>query len=111
MSETTKKPPETFVEITLDGNKISAPEGSTILDVCKQANIDTPTLCWAENLTPVNVCRVCVVEVEDSRALVPSCSRPIEEGMVVSTESERVNTSRRMVLELLASSVELDRAD
>ena len=44
MSETTKKPPETFVEITLDGNKISAPEGSTILDVCKQANIDTPTL-------------------------------------------------------------------
>ena len=111
MSETTKNPPETFVEITLDGNKISAPEGSTILDVCKQANIDTPTLCWAENLTPVNVCRVCVVEVEDSRALVPSCSRPIEEGMVVSTESERVNTSRRMVLELLASSVELDRAD
>ena len=111
MNETTKTSSETIVEISLDGEKISALEGSTILDVCKQANIDTPTLCWAENLTPVNVCRVCVVEVEGSRALVPSCSRPIEEGMVVSTKSEKVNTSRRMVLELLASSVELDRAD
>ena len=111
MSETTEKPSETLVEITLNDKKISAPEGSTILDACKQADIDTPTLCWAENLTPVNVCRVCVVEVEGSRALVPSCSRPIEEGMVISTDSERVNTSRRMVLELLASSVELDRAD
>ena len=111
MSEPTKKPSETLVEITLNDKKISAPEGFTILDACKQADIDTPTLCWAENLTPVNVCRVCVVEVEGSRALVPSCSRPIEEGMVISTDSERVNTSRRMVLELLASSVELDRAD
>jgi len=111
MSATTKKPSETLVEITLNDKKISAPEGSTILDACKQADIDTPTLCWAENLTPVNACRVCVVEVEGSRALVPSCSRPIEEGMVISTDSERVNTSRRMVLELLASSVELDRAD
>ncbi|MBH01796.1 MAG: Fe-S-binding domain-containing protein, partial [Acidimicrobiaceae bacterium] len=90
MSETTKKYSETLVEITLDDKKISAPEGSTILDACKQANIDTPTLCWAENLTPVNVCRVCVVEVEGSRALVPSCSRPVEEGMVISTNSERV---------------------
>lgn len=111
MNETTKTPSETLVEISLNDKKISAPAGSTILDVCKQADIETPTLCWAENLTPVNACRVCVVEVEGSRALVPSCSRPIEEGMVVSTDSERVNTSRRMVLELLASSVELDRAD
>ena len=74
MNETTITPSETIVEISLDGEKISALEGSTILDVCKQANIDTPTLCWAENLTPVNVCRVCVVEVEGSRALVPSLS-------------------------------------
>ena len=111
MSKPEENKPETLVEITIDDEKISVNEGSTILDACKQANIDTPTLCWAENLTPVNVCRVCVVEVEGSRTLVPSCSRPIEEGMVVSTKSDRVNTSRRMVLELLASSVEMDRAD
>jgi NADP-reducing hydrogenase subunit HndD len=59
----------------------------------------------------VNVCRVCVVEVEGSRVLVPACSRPVEPGMVVHTDSRRVRTSRRMVLELLASSVDLDRAD
>ena len=101
----------TMVEATIDGATVRVPEGSTILDACRRQGIDTPTLCWAENLTPVNVCRVCVVEVEGSRVLVPSCSRPVEDGMVVSTDSERVRTSRRMVYELLASSVEMDRAD
>ena len=72
-----------MVEFTLDGDAVKVPEGSTILDACRREGIDTPTLCWAENLTPVNVCRVCVVEVEGSRVLVPSCSRPVEEGMVV----------------------------
>ena len=91
--------------------RYGCPKGSTILDACRREGVDTPTLCWAENLTPVNVCRVCVVEVEGSRVLVPSCSRPVEEGMAVSTDSERVRTSRRMVYELLASSVEMDRAD
>jgi len=103
--------PTTLVEITLDGEAVRVPKGSTILDACRREGIDTPTLCWAENLTPVNVCRVCVVEVEGSRVLVPSCSRPVEDGMVIATDSERVRTSRRMVYELLASSVEMDRAD
>jgi len=103
--------PTTLVEITLDGGAVRVPKGSTILDACRREGIDTPTLCWAENLTPVNVCRVCVVEVEGSRVLVPSCSRPVEDGMVIATDSERVRTSRRMVYELLASSVEMDRAD
>ena len=100
-----------MVEFTLDDKEVKVPEGSTILDACRREGIDTPTLCWAENLTPVNVCRVCVVEVEGSRVLVPSCSRPVEEGMVVATDTDRVRTSRRMVYELLASSVEMDRAD
>ena len=103
--------PRRLVELTIDGGTVRVPEGSTILDACRQEGIDTPTLCWAENLTPVNVCRVCVVEVENSRVLVPSCSRAAEDGMVVATDSERVRTSRKMVYELLASSVDLDRAD
>ena len=82
--------PRSLVELTIDGNVVKVPEGSTILDACRREDIDTPTLCWASNLTPVNVCRVCVVEVEGSRVLVPSCSRPVEPGMVVSTDSERV---------------------
>ena len=103
--------PRRLVEFTIDDRTDRVPEGSTILDACHQEGIDTPTLCWAENLTPVNVCRVCVVEVENSRVLVPSCSRAAEDGMVVATDSERVRTSRKMVYELLASSVDLDRAD
>ena len=82
-------------------------EGSTILDACRQLGIDTPTLCYGETLEPANVCRVCVVELEGSRVLVPACSRKAEDGMKVQTDSERVRLSRRLVLELLASSVDL----
>jgi len=101
---------ETAVTIKVDGADVSVPEGATILDACTTAGIDTPTICYAPNLSPVNVCRVCVVEVEGSRALVPSCSRPAEEGMVVSTDNERVNHSRKMVLEFLSTGVDLSQA-
>ena len=102
--------PAHTVEVTIDGQKVAVPEGATLLDACKAAAIETPTLCWAENLTPVNVCRVCVVELEGSRTLVPSCSRKAEAGMVVRTDSERVRVSRKLVLELLGSSVDLSLA-
>ncbi len=98
------------IEITIDGRAVSVPEGSTLLEACRDQGIDTPTLCFLENLTPVNACRVCVVEVEGSRALVPACSRLAEPGMKVKTDSERVRLSRRMVLEFLASSVDLSTA-
>lgn len=103
--------PKKMVELTVDGTAVRVMEGSTILDACKRAGIETPTLCYGETLTPVNVCRVCVVELEGARTLVPACSRKAEEGMVVHTDSERVRTSRRLVLELLASSVDLSLAD
>jgi len=99
------------VQLTIDGLTVSVEEGSTILDACRKLEIRTPTLCYADTLTPVNVCRVCVVEVEGSRVLVPSCSRKVEQGMAVHTDSPRVRTSRRLVLELLGSSVDLSRAD
>ena len=102
--------PKRLVEVTVDGEAVRVTEGSTILDACKRLGISTPTLCYADTLTPVNVCRVCVVEVEGARTLVPSCSRRVEPGMVVHTDSPRVRTSRRMVLELLDSSVDLSLA-
>jgi predicted molibdopterin-dependent oxidoreductase YjgC len=101
---------EKMIELTIDGKKISIPEGSTLLDATRAAGIDTPTLCFLETLTPVNVCRSCVVELAGSRALVPACSRKAEPGMVVSTDSERVRLSRRLVLEFLASSVDVSTA-
>jgi predicted molibdopterin-dependent oxidoreductase YjgC len=98
------------VEIEIDGRTVSVSENSTILDATRQLGIDTPTLCFLENLTPVNVCRVCVVELEGSRMLVPACSRKVEPGMKIKTDSERVRLSRRLVLEFLASSVDVSTA-
>jgi predicted molibdopterin-dependent oxidoreductase YjgC len=99
--------PARQVEIEIDGRRISVPEDHTILDAARKLGIDTPTLCFLENLTPVNVCRVCVVELEGSRVLVPACSRKVEPGMRIKTDSERVRLSRRLVLEFLASSVDV----
>jgi predicted molibdopterin-dependent oxidoreductase YjgC len=101
------EPPRRLLDLTIDGRPFRVPEGTTILDACRAAGVDTPTLCYLETLSPVNVCRVCVVEVEGSRALVPACSRKVEAGMAVGTHTERVRHSRRMVLEFLASSVDL----
>jgi len=106
--------PLTFVravDLKIDGKDVRVPEGTTLLQACKSVGIETPTLCYLENLTPVNVCRVCVVEVEGSRVLVPACSRPAEAGMVVHTDSDRVRHSRKLVFELLGSSVDLSTAD
>ena len=101
-------PPD--VELTIDGRSVTVPAGTTILGACRTLGIDTPTLCYAENLTPVNVCRVCVVEVAGSRVLAPACSRKVEAGMEVQTDTERVRTSRKVVLEFLGSSVDVSLA-
>ena len=99
--------PRRRVRVTIDGRQVSVPEGSTLLQATREAGIDTPTLCFLETLTPVNVCRICVVELEGSRTLVPACSRKAEDGMVIRTNSERVRLSRRLILEFLASSVDV----
>ena len=95
------------VELQLNGETVSAREGMTILQVAQQQRIEIPTLCWERTLTPVNACRACVVELKGSRVLVPACARKVEPGMEIETHSERVNHSRKMVLEFLASSVDL----
>jgi NADP-reducing hydrogenase subunit HndD len=107
MAAVPKPMPRPLIEIKVDGETVSVPEGATILDALRRCGVDTPTLCYLENLAPVNVCRVCVVEVEGSRALVPACSRKAESGMVVRTDTERVRHSRKLIFELLASSVDL----
>jgi predicted molibdopterin-dependent oxidoreductase YjgC len=98
------------VHATIDGVAVTVPEGTTILQAAGVVGVTIPTLCFLDNLAPVNVCRLCMVEVEGARTLVPACSRVLDEGMVVRTHTDRVAKSRRMVLELLASAVDLDRA-
>jgi predicted molibdopterin-dependent oxidoreductase YjgC len=99
--------PRRMIELEVDGELVRVFEGATILDACKRLGIDTPTLCYGETLQPANVCRVCVVELEGARVLAPACSRKAEAGMKVRTDSERVRLSRKVVMELLASSVDL----
>ncbi len=108
--EAPARPARRQFEIAIDGNIVQVAEGSTILDAARAVGIDIPTLCFLESLTPVNACRVCVVELEGSRTLVPACSRKVEAGMKIRTDSERVRLSRRLVLEFLASSVDVSTA-
>jgi predicted molibdopterin-dependent oxidoreductase YjgC len=98
------------VAVEVDGQPVEVEQGATLLDACRAAGREVPTLCFLETLTPVNVCRLCVVEVEGARVLAPACSRQAEAGMKVKTESERVRLSRKLVLELLSSSVDLSTA-
>jgi predicted molibdopterin-dependent oxidoreductase YjgC len=103
-------PPPPAVAVTIDGRAVETPAGTTILEACRGAGVDIPTLCYLETLTPVNACRLCVVEVEGARVLAPACSRKVETGMSILTRSSRVDLSRKVVLELLASSVDLSTA-
>ncbi len=101
---------EVSVAVTIDGVGVEVAAGTTLRVAAESTGVTIPTLCWAADLTPVSACRLCVVEVAGERTLVPACSRQVEPGMVVHTDSERVRRSRRLVLELLASSVTLDQA-
>jgi predicted molibdopterin-dependent oxidoreductase YjgC len=108
----TEKPSRDFrmLTIRLNGQEVEAPEGATLLDACRSQGIDIPTLCFLDGMRPIGACRLCVVEVEGSRPLVPACARQVEAGMVVATETERVGLSRRLLLEMLAASVDLTRS-
>ena len=110
MSAIPVSPPRRLLEAEVDGVSVRIPEGSTILDACRAEGIDTPTMCYADNLTPINACRVCVVEVEGARTLVPACSRAVEAGMKIRTDTDRVRHSRRLVMEFLGSSVDTSLA-
>ena len=99
------------MKIELNGAEQTVADGETLLDVCRAAGVDVPTLCYGPTLTPRNACRVCMVEVEGSRVLVPACSRKAEDAMVVHTDTDRTRHARRMVLEFLGSTADLSISD
>lgn len=92
-----------MINLTINGQKISAPAGTTILEAAKQNGIYIPTLCYDEAVEVYGACGLCVVEAEGIPKLLRSCSAKISEGMVVNTESERVVKSRKIAMELLMS--------
>ncbi|MCD6358482.1 MAG: (2Fe-2S)-binding protein [Dehalococcoidia bacterium] len=92
-----------MVTLSIDGRQVRAQAGSTILEVAREKGIDIPTLCYHEGLEPYGACRLCMVEITKNgySKLVASCLYPIEEGLVVKTDTERVINVRRTVMELL----------
>jgi len=87
--------------LVIDGVQVSARGGQTVLEVARENNISIPTLCHLDGLTDVGACRLCVVEVKNSPKLSPSCVLKVEEGMEVTTASERLKRYRKTILELL----------
>ena len=73
------------IHLTIDGKKVVVPEGTTILQAARQANIDIPTLCFLKEINEVGDCRMCITEVEGRRGFATSCIQKVEEGMVVHT--------------------------
>src|SRR5512139_1469142 len=91
----------TLVTLTIDGQTVTVPEGTTIWEAARQLGIDIPVLCHDPRLDPVAVCRVCAVDVKGARVAQAACIRQVEAGMEVQTHSERIERSRKMLAELL----------
>ena len=94
--------------LTIDGKEVTVRQGVTLYWACKKAGVEIPHLCYGEDLPPMSSCRLCVVEVEGMRNLAVSCSHPAADGMVVHTDSERVQRARRFNLELILSDHTVD---
>src|ERR1700724_3622554 len=97
----TLTPPE-MIDINIDGQPLRVPAGTTVFDAARMNGINIPTLCHLQNQTPVGVCRLCVVDT-GARVLAASCVRPVEPGMKVVTNSEKVLAARKTLLELMMS--------
>ena len=90
-------------ELTINNIPVSVDDGATVLQACRQAGINIPTMCYLEGVQCLGACRVCLVEIEGARTLMASCSTPANDGMVVHTNTRRVRDARRTVVELLLS--------
>lgn len=96
-----------LLTLTIDDRPVQVPPGATLMAAARQAGVEIPTICYHEATTSNGLCRLCVVEVEGARLLAPACVTQARAGMRVHTHSERVMRSRRTILELLASTVDL----
>src|SRR5215510_4111490 len=98
------------ITLTIDGESVTVPAGTTILKAAEKLGRPVPTICYHEHCTANGLCRICVVEVDGVRPLLPACLSHVSEGMKVSTSSARATRSRRTILEMLDSAVDLSEA-
>ncbi len=95
-----------MVNLKINGQDVSVPEGSTILDAAREVGINIPTLCYLKDINEIGACRMCLVEVKGARGLQAACVYPVTEGLEVFTNSEKARKARRMTLELILSNHE-----
>src|SRR5215475_12946046 len=95
--------------LTIDGISVTVPAGTTILKAAEKLGRPVPTICYHEHCTANGLCRICVVEVDGVKPLLPACLSPVSEGMKVSTSSARVERRRRTILESPDSPVDLSQ--
>jgi len=98
------------VSITINDQSITVDQDSTILTAARQLGIDIPTICYHDHCTANGLCRICAVEVEGARTLIPACATKVTAGMKIKTNTERVRSARKTILEMLASTVDLTEA-
>src|SRR5437016_8610278 len=98
------------ITLTIDGDSVAVSTGTTILKAARQLDRHIPTICYHDHCTANGLCRICVVEVNSVIPLVPACLTQAREGMQVSTLSVRIECSRRTILEMLSSAVDLSQA-
>ena len=97
-----------MITVTINGNRYEAVEGSTILDIARKNGVDIPTLCYMEGVSDIGSCRMCMVECEGYGMLLAACRTKVRDGMVINTESDRITSYRREMLELILSNHNLD---
>jgi len=98
------------ITLVIDGQEVTAEQGKTLLDIARENNKDVPTICYHDATTANGLCRMCVVEVEGMRVLQPACIVQVGNNMKVQTHSEKVVRSRKTILEMLASTMDLSDA-
>ena len=98
------------ITLTIDDQTITVPAGTTIHKAAQSIGIDVPTICYHDQCTSNGLCRVCVVEVEGARVLSPACVAQVSEGQKIRTRTDRVERSRRTIVEMLAATVDLSEA-
>ncbi|MBW1828719.1 MAG: (2Fe-2S)-binding protein, partial [Deltaproteobacteria bacterium] len=96
------------VALSIDGRKVKAPEGTNLIEAAKSAGIHIPNLCYLKGMRGIGACRLCMVEVEGGKGPVVGCITKVKEGMVVNTSTEKIQETRKFIIDLILSMHPLD---
>ncbi|MBW6471606.1 MAG: (2Fe-2S)-binding protein [Anaerolineaceae bacterium] len=98
------------IKLTINQQEIECEKDQTILQVAKSVGVDIPTICFHDHCTANALCRICVVEVKGARTLIASCVAKVSDGMVIETHNERINRSRKTIMEMMLSTSDLSQS-